>query len=133
MQFRELGRNEIDDAFSLLLSIYPDLTPETFAAFINANSPHTYRPLGAFEQNTLSIYAGVSLHENLAWGRYLAIDDFIHIHSRYPKSDEMIEYICDFAKMHGCKAVFLIGRYSGMKLEDLRGFRPKRDGFIRIL
>lgn len=133
MQFRELGRTEMDDAFSLLLSLHPDLTPESFAAFINANSPHTYRPLGAFERNILSVYAGVSLHENLTWGRYLAIDDFIHTDTENAKSNEMIEYVCDFAKMHGCKAVLLIGKYGGIKLEDLSGFRPKRDGFIRIL
>ena len=133
MQFRELSSKELDEAFPLLLSLRPDLTAEAFALFINTHSPHTYRPLGAFERGRLSLYAGVSIHENLELGRYLLIDDFVAAEGDESCVSEMIDFLGDYARMHQCRAVVLWGSHRGISIGDLEGFRPKRDGFIKTV
>lgn len=133
MQFRELASTELDEAFPLLLSLRPDLSAEQFAVFINTHSPYTYRPLGAFERGRLSLYAGVSIHENLELGRYLLIDDFVAPEKDSHSVSEMIEFLGDYARMHQCHAVVLWGNQMGITLRDLEGFRPKRDGFVKFV
>lgn len=130
MQFRELSSSELDEGFSLLSSLRIDISPERFADYINTYSP-TYRPIGAFERGILMIYTGASIHENLEYGRYLIIDDFAAKEGFEYHSREMIEYLNDYAKMHGCQCLILWGKQRGIKLEYLEGFRPKRDGFIK--
>ena len=133
MQFRELGASELDAAYGLLKMVRIDLNPDAFATFINTHSPHTYRPLGAFEQGELTLYAGVSVHENLELGRYLLIDDFVAREGDESIAADMFDFLGDYAKMHQCRAVVLWGSHRGIKLKDLAGFRPKRDGFIKTV
>ncbi len=132
MQCRELIASELDTAFTLLHTIRPDLELEQFAHFLNTHSPITYRPLGGYVRGEFTIYAGVSIHENLELGRYLLIDDFA---AKPMSSDreivEMLAYIEDYAKIYQCQTVMLWGKNSGIRYELLQGFRPKRDGYIK--
>jgi hypothetical protein len=131
VQFRELGTSELDAAYELLQTLRIDLYPDAFAAFINTHSPHTYRPLGAYERDILSIYCGVGIHENLELGRYLIIDDLVSREGAEHHVSEMIAFLTDYAKIHNCASIFLWGEQKGAKIGDLKGFRPKRDGFIK--
>lgn len=132
MQCRELIASELDTAFPLLQTIRPDLEPETFAHFLNIHSPSTYRPLGGYTRGELKIYAGVSIHENLELGRYLFIDDLAVVVTCSDKEIvEMLAYIEDYGKIYQCQIVMLWGKNSGIRYELLKGFRPKRDGYIK--
>lgn len=131
MQFRELSSNELSEGYSLLSSLRMELEENHFHLFLSANSPSLYRPLGAFERGYLVSYAGVSIRENLELGRHLIIDDFVMREGYENHASQMIDFIEDYGKMHGCKSVLLWGKMSGLRLEDLNGFRPKRDGFIK--
>lgn len=133
MQIRELSSSEFEEGFSLLSHLYPDLTVEGFGTFIASQFPNDYRPIGAYEKGKLCIYAGVSIRENLALGRYLIIDDFTTREEYEHFSGEMIEFLTDYAKMHRCENIFLWGKQRGLSIEDLKGFRPKRDGFIKTV
>jgi hypothetical protein len=131
MQFRELASSELDKAYALLRTLRPDLSAEHYAAYINLHSPHTYRPLGAYERENLSIYCGISIHENLELGRYMIIDDLVAREEAERHVSEMIAFLNDYAKMYHCTSIFLWGEQKGVKIGDLAGFRPKRDGFIK--
>lgn len=133
MQFRELSSAEWDEGFALLSTLRPDLTQELFDAYLKTHFPHTYRPIGAYERGVLCLYTGVSIHENLELGRYLLIEDFVARQEYVHHSRQMIEFLEDYAKMHRCGVVVLWGSHSGLKMEDLRGFRPKRDGFSKTV
>ncbi|MBN2870478.1 MAG: hypothetical protein JXK04_05930 [Campylobacterales bacterium] len=133
MQIRELSPSERDDGFALLSALHPDLTSDQFNNFLISHSPQTYRPIGAYERNVLCIYAGVSIHENLALGRYLQIDDFVVREEDEKSTGEMIEFLGDYAKLHRCQNILLLGKNRGLRIEDLKGFRPKRDGFLKRL
>lgn len=133
MQCRELIASELDTAFPLLQTIRPDLDPEVFAQFLNTYSPLTYRPLGGYTRGDLKVYAGVSIHENLELGRYLIIDDFAAHDATDKEITEMVAYIADYARMYVCKNVLVWGKQSGIRLDHLEGFRPKRDGYIKQL
>jgi len=133
MQFRELSESELDEGYLLLSTLRIDLTPDQFTVFIASQFPKDYRPIGAFERGILRIYTGVSIRENLDAGRHLIIDDFIADEGYARFSGEMIDFLGDYAKMHGCKEIILWGKQQRLSLEDLRGFRPKRDGFRKVL
>lgn len=131
MQFRELSPNELPHGFALLSSLRPELDETTFQTFVSENSPLHYRPLGAFQRGLLIGYAGVSLRENLELGRHLLIDDLVMQEGAEYYAAEMIDFLEDYAKMHGCQWIILFTKGKGLTLEDLDGFRPKRDGFIK--
>lgn len=131
MQIRELSSNELEEGFKLLGILRFETSFDQFQTFITSHSPQTYRPIGAYERGDLRIYAGVSIRENLELGRHLLIDDFIAREGYEHLSREMIDFLGDYAKMHACKAVVLWGKQRGIRLEDLEGFRPRRDGFVK--
>jgi len=133
MQFRELSSNELSEGYSLLCSLRLELEENAFHLFLSANSPSLYRPLGAFDRGFLVSYAGVSIRENFESGRHLIIDDFVMREGSESHASEMIDFLEDYGKMHGCKVILLFGKMKGLCLEDLDGFRPKRDGFIKNL
>ncbi len=133
MQFRELAASELVEAFALLTSLRPELTSEAFDAFITSQYPKEYRPIGAYQRGELQVYAGVSIQENLELGRYLIVDDFVTHQGCEHLSREMIDYLCDYAKMYKCQNILVWGKQRGISINDLVEFRPKRDGFIKIL
>lgn len=133
MQFRELSSSELEEGYHLLSTLRIDLTQDQFLAYISGQYPQTYRPIGAYQRGELTVYAGVSIHENLELGRYLLIDDLAAMDNNHHYVFEMVDYLCDYAKIHNCKCVIAWGRQRGLQLADLKEFRPKRDGFIKIL
>ncbi len=133
MQFRELSASELVEGFALLTTLYPDLTSDQFDAFITSQYPKDYRPIGAYQRGELQIYAGVSIRENLELGRHLIVDDFASHEGCEHLSGEMVDYLCDYAKMYKCQSVLVWGKQRGLSINDLSGFRPKRDGFTKIL
>ena len=131
MQIRELSPSELVEGFALLTTLQLELTSDQFDAFITSQYPRDYRPIGAYERGELQIYAGVSIRENLELGRHLIIDDFAVYEGYEDKSKEMISYLEDYAKIHKCKTLLVWGKQRGLSINDLSGFRPKRDGFIK--
>ena len=133
MQFRELSASELVEGFALLTTLRTELTSEAFDAFITSQYPKDYRPIGAYQRGELQVYAGVSIRENLELGRHLIVDDFVTYIGCEHLSGEMVDYLCDYAKMHKCQSILVWGKQRGISIDDLSGFRPKRDGFIKVL
>lgn len=121
----------MEEGYELLGLLRFETSFEQFKSFISSQYPQNYRPIGAYERGELRIYAGVSLRENLELGRHLIVDDFIAREGYQHLGVEMVDFLGDYAKMHGCKSVFVWGNQRGITLEDLKGYRPKRDGFIK--
>lgn len=133
MQIRELSPSELDEGYALLNTLRPELTPDQFDTFITSQFPKDYRPIGAYERGKLCIYAGVAIRENLEIGRHLLIDDFVADTGYEHLSKEVIDFLRDYAKMHGCKQIILFGKQRGLSIDDLEEFRPKRDGYWRAV
>lgn len=132
MQFRELSSSELGEGYQLLSTLRIELSEDDFLTYIAAQHPQIYRPIGAYERGELAIYAGISIHENFELGRYLLIDDLVAPVNHKHHVREMIDYLSDYAKMHKCTSIILWGTHTGLTSEDLEGFRPKRNGFIKI-
>jgi len=131
LQFRELSASELVEGFALLTTLRPELTSDQFDAFITSQYPKDYRPIGAYQRGELQIYAGVSIRENLELGRHLIVDDFVTYGGYEHLSRGMIDYLVDYAKIYKCQSILVWGKQQGLNLNDLEGFRPKRDGFIK--
>jgi len=133
MQIRELSPSELDKGYALLNTLRLELTPDQFDTFITSQFPKDYRPIGAYERGHLCIYAGVAIRENLEIGRHLLIDDFVADTGYEHLSKEVIDFLRDYAKIHGCKQIIIFGKQRGLSIDDLEGFRPRRDGYWRAL
>ncbi|MDD2780160.1 hypothetical protein [Sulfuricurvum sp.] len=133
MQFRELSASELVEGFALLTTLRTELTSEAFDAFITSQYPKDYRPIGAYQRGELQVYAGVSIRENLELGRHLIVDDFVTYSGCENLSGEMVDYLCDYAKLHKCKSILVWGKQRGLSITDLEEFRPKRDVFLKNL
>lgn len=133
MQIRELSPSELDEGYALLSTLRIELSQDQFDAFIISQYPKDYRPIGAYERGTLRIYAGIALRENLEIGRHLLIDDFVADVGYEHLSKEVIGFLRDYAKMHGCKMIIIFGKQRGVSIDDLEGFRPKRDGYWQAI
>lgn len=133
MQIRELSSSELDEGYALLNTLRPELTSDQFDTFITSQFPKDYRPIGAYERGDLRIYAGVAIRENLEIGRHLLIDDFVADAGYEHLSKEVIDFLKDYAKIQGCKQLILFGKQRGLSIDDLEGFRPKRDGYWRAV
>lgn len=131
MQFRELSVSELAEGYALLVTLRTELTSDQFETFITVQYPKDYRPIGAYERGELRIYAGVSIRENLELGRHLIVDDFAAREGYEQLSREMVDYLSDYAKMYKCQSILIWGKQRGVSIDDLGGFRPKRDGFIK--
>lgn len=133
MQIRELSPSELDEGYVLLNTLHLELTPDQFATFIASQFPRDYRPIGAYERGNLRIYAGIAIRENLEIGRHLILDDFVADAGYEHLSKEVIDFLRDYAKIHGCKEIIVFGKKRGLSIDDLEGFRPKRDGYWRAV
>lgn len=133
MQIRELSPSELDAGYTLLRSLRLELTPDQFDSFITSQFPKDYRPIGAYERGDLRIYAGVAIRENLEIGRHLLINDFVADSGYEHLSKEVIDFLRDYAKMHGCREIIIFGKQRGLSIDDLEGFRPRRDGYWRAV
>jgi hypothetical protein len=131
VQFRELSASELAEGYTLLATLRTELTSDQFETFITSQYPKDYRPIGAYERGELRIYAGVSIRENLEMGRHLIVDDFTAKEGYEHLSREMVDYLSDYAKMYKCQSVLVWGKQRGISIDDLQGFRPKRDEFIK--
>ena len=79
-QVRELDASETRRAAAALLELRPHHgTPEALTARIDAQRATGYRVVAAFdgEEEDAAAAAGFRVGENLAWGRFLYVDDLV--------------------------------------------------------
>ncbi len=128
MQFRELSLDEIVDNFETISLHYIDLDIDNFREFLEKNHPSSYRAIGAFERGELLIYAGVSIRENLSYGLFIEVEEFISQNRLHTK--EMLDFINDYAKLYGCKKILLNTPAIGLNIDDLADYTPARGIFM---
>jgi lysophospholipase L1-like esterase/N-acetylglutamate synthase-like GNAT family acetyltransferase len=73
---------EIDDCFPVMAQLRPHLARNEFVARVRRQMADGYRLVYLLEDNTVRAVAGYRIGENLAWERFLYVDDLVTDESR---------------------------------------------------
>jgi GNAT superfamily N-acetyltransferase len=111
-EVRELGEGESLRAAGALLELRPHVgSPEKMAERIDAQRAAGYRVVGSFDPggDEAAAVAGFRIAENLAWGRFLYVDDLVTRDGARGRghADSLIAWVSDEAQRAGCGELHL--------------------------
>lgn len=122
---------EIAASFSIMQQLRPHLKEETYLQRIrNLEKKHEYRLVAVLTQNNIVALAGFRIAENLAWGKYLYIDDLITDEKNRKKgyAQMLFEWLVKKAIAQHCQELHLD---SGVQRFDAHRFYLKNQMMIR--
>jgi GNAT superfamily N-acetyltransferase len=100
---------EIAACYSLMRELRPHLAEEAFVARVRAQEKSGYR-LAYLEENGGPVaVAGFRLSENLAYGRFLYVDDLVtgEPHRSKGYGARLLSWLAELAKKEGCTQLHL--------------------------
>ena len=111
-QVRELAAGQSRHAAVALLELRPHVgSPETMAERIDAQRAGGYRVVAAFDEGEedAAAVAGFRIASNLAWGRFLYVDDLVTRASRRGRghADAVMAWVEAEAAREGCGELHL--------------------------
>jgi GNAT superfamily N-acetyltransferase len=95
---------QIAECFSTFVELRPHLTPESFVARVKRQQASGYRLAYLQEDAECLCCAGFRILENLAWGKFLYVDDLVTRETARSRGfgGEMLRWLVDFARREGC-------------------------------
>ena len=111
-EVRELGAGESHRAAAALLELRPHLgSADGVVARVDAARAAGYRVVGSFEPGDLdaAAVAGFWAGENLAWGRFLYVDDLVTRAALRGRghADAVMAWVVEEARRLGCEQLHL--------------------------
>jgi GNAT superfamily N-acetyltransferase len=109
---RELGEGQSGRAAAALLELRPHVgSPDVMAERIDAQRTGGYRVAGAFDdgEEDAAAAAGFRIGENLAWGRFLYVDDLVTRAACRGRghADALVAWLSEEAERAGCGELHL--------------------------
>lgn len=95
---------EITSCFNVMVELRPHLTPESFVARVKRQMADGYRLAYLADAGKVVCCAGFRILENLAWGRFLYVDDLVTVKERQGAGfgSTMLQWLIEEAKRQGC-------------------------------
>jgi len=95
---------QIARCFSTFVELRPHLTPESFLARVKRQQACGFRLAYLQEEGECLCCAGFRILENLAWGKFLYVDDLITRETARSRGfgGEMLRWLIDLARREGC-------------------------------
>ena len=112
---------DIAACFPVMRELRPHITAEQFLPRVRAQEKSGYR-LAFVEHSQLVVaVAGFRISENLAWGRFLYVDDLITLPSHRSQGfgAGLLSWLREFASREGCAQLHLD---SGIQRKDAHRF-----------
>jgi predicted GNAT superfamily acetyltransferase len=111
-EVRELREGESLRAAAALLELRPQVgSPEAMADRIDGQRAGGYRVVAAFDPDAedAAAVAGFRIAENLAWGRFLYVDDLVTRSAARGRghADSLIAWVSEEAERAGCGELHL--------------------------
>lgn len=112
---------EISACYPLMRELRPHIAEHTFLARIRSQEASGYRLIFCGASDNPLALAGFRIGENLAWGRFLYVDDLVvHPHHRSKgHGAKLMAWLRKYAAGHDCSQVHLD---SGMQRADAHRF-----------
>jgi len=100
---------EIAACFPVMLELRPHLVHEQFVARIRSQEPAGYRLAYVRASDSVVAVAGFRLAENLAWGRFLYVDDLVTLPDQRSKGHgaKLLSWLKKQAAREGCGQMHL--------------------------
>lgn len=112
---------EIADCFPVMHELRPHLDEKGFVAQVRRQQQDGYRIAFVEDKGFPMAVAGFRLGENLAWGRFLYVDDLVTTSMQRSQGygAALLEWLKEYARQEGCGQLHLD---SGMAREDAHRF-----------
>lgn len=112
---------EIAACYPVMRELRPHLAESSFVAKVRALEKSGYMLAYLMESGCPVAVAGFRLGENLAWGRFLYVDDLVTLSSQRSRGfgAALLSWLAGFAEKKGCNQLHLD---SGVQREDAHRF-----------
>ncbi len=112
---------EIADCFPVMAQLRPQFAQAEFIARVHRQMADGYRLACLRDDGAVKAVAGYRITENLAWGRFLYVDDLVTDHAArsqgYGKA--LLAWLTEYARQNGCAQLHLD---SGAQRKDAHRF-----------
>lgn len=100
---------QIASCFSTFVELRPHLTRESFVARVQRQRQYGYQLVFLQEDGECVCCAGFRILENLAWGKFLYVDDLVtrEVARSRGFGGEMLRWLIDLARREGCAELHL--------------------------
>ena len=120
--------DEIKRCFDIAVQLRPNYTEDTFVTQVKKQKQDGYLLAYLTDNNEVSALAGFRYLENLAWGKFLYVDDLVtsseHRSKGYGKN--LLDWLIQQAKLNHCQQLELD---SGIQRKDAHRFYLREDMF----
>ncbi|HXF68471.1 MAG TPA: ACT domain-containing protein [Thermoflexus sp.] len=112
---------EIAACYYVMRELRPHITEESFVAKVRVLEKSGYMLAYLKESGRPVAVAGFRIGENLAWGRFLYVDDLVTLSSHRSRGfgSALLSWLTDFAEKEGCAQLHLD---SGVQRKDAHRF-----------
>ena len=96
--------DEIQACYSVMAELRPHVTPEEFLERIRRQMELANYRLSCVIDGTVKAVAGFRISENLAWGKFLYVDDLVSSSEERSKGygGLLFDWLVDYARQHNC-------------------------------
>lgn len=112
---------EINACYPVMRELRPHVTEAHFLAWVRNQGSAGYRLAYIQDSNVVVAVAGFRVAENLAWGRFLYVDDLVTLPEHRSKGygAKLLSWLKEEAAKEGCQQMHLD---SGMQRKDAHRF-----------
>ena len=112
---------EINACYAVMAQLRPQYAPNEFLTQVQRQMKNGYRLVSLSTVGVVQAVAGFRLLENLAWGRFLYVDDLVtHKNSRSQgHGKSLLAWLTEHARYQGCTQLHLD---SGAQRKDAHRF-----------
>jgi len=130
--------SEISSCFEVMRELRPHITKQDFTNRIRQQEKEDYRLVCLAEDNKVLAVAGFRLGLNLAWGRFLYVDDLVTL-SRYRSlgyGSKLLKWLMNYAGQQDCDQFHLdsgVWRAEAHRFYEREGLELSSYHFRKIL
>ncbi len=120
---------EIAACYPVMRELRPHISEDQFVSRVRGQENAGYRLVFARESDALVAVAGFRIGENLAWGRFLYVDDLVTLSAQRSKGHgaRLLSWLKEYAVKEGCLQMHLD---SGIQRKDAHRFY-EREGMAK--
>jgi len=130
--------DEIDACYAVMRELRPHVAEEEFRGLVRKQESAGYRLASMGSAQGLVAVAGFRIGENLAWGRYLYVDDLVTLSAQRSKGygAALLDWLRDYAASQGCRQIHLdsgVQRVEAHRFYAREGLTQASYHFVQIL
>lgn len=114
-------KEQIEACFPVMVQLRPHLDIQDFVSRVSLQVSSGYQLAFVRPDDKVVAVAGFRISENLAWGRFLYVDDLVtdEVRRSAGYGKQLLAWLCEEAKANACEQLHLD---SGMQREDAHRF-----------